>query len=450
MMCMLLRLGLALIAAGALADTSLENGLALLADGRLDAAQAALREAVEQDPDSAPARNALGVALSRARRWPQAIEEFRHAVRLAPEHAEAHFNLGIALSAQKRHAEAAGAFGSVLGLKPDFTDARTGLVAALGAAARTGTGEGDRRAASRQHRNLLAPEPSPETFADLAAALLLNGELQAAQAALEEALRQQPDLAIAHFLLGRRFELAGDSESALREYREGARLDPANVEFVLRYGAALSQTDPEEGIAILTQALDSAPAGPAADRDDPRAQAHFALGSVWARLGDRERAKTHFEQARARRAQVHAREAALVHLNQGIARLNSGDAADAAAAFQRSVALAPDLPEALHMLGVAKSALNDWTAANQSFQAALNARPKDAYILYSYAAALYEQGRTEQSLSTLEEALAIDPDRPDARCLLAKAHRRLGRADASIQGLGRAREVGACSLADEP
>ena len=450
MMCMLLRFGLFLFATGALADTSLENGLALLADGRLDSAQAALREAVEQNPESAPARNALGVALSRARRWPQAIEEFRQAVRLAPEHAEARFNLGIALSAQQRHAEAAAAFGSVLGLKPDFDDARTGLVAALGAAAETLTSEGDPRAAVRPYGDLLSPDPSPETLADLAAALLLSGELDAAQAALEEALHQQPDLALAHFLLGRRFELAGDSEAALREYREGARLDPRNVEFVLRYGAALSQTDPEEGIEILTQALESTPAGPAAERDDPRAQAHFALGSVWARLGDRERAETHFEQARARRAQVHARQAALVHLNQGIARLNSGDAPGASAAFQRSVALAPDLPEALHMLGVARSALNDWPAANQSFQAALKARPKDAYILYSYAAALYEQGLTEQTLSRVEEALEIDPDRPDARCLLAKAFQRLGRAHASVQALERARMVGACSLEDRP
>ena len=446
----LLPFGLALLAAGAFADTPLKRGLALLADGKLDTARTALRAAVEQDPDSAPARNALGVALSRARRWPQAIAEFRQAVRLAPEHAEAHFNLGIALSAQRRHPEAATAFRAVLGLKPDFTDARTGLLAALRAAAEASAEEGDQQAAIRHYRDLLALEPSPDTFADLGAVLLQGGEMHASQAALEAALRQEPDLARAHFLLGRHHELAGDGEAALREYREGARLDPHNVEFVLRYGGALSQTAPEAGIAILTAALDSAPAGPATDRDDSRAQAHFALGSVWARLGDRERAESHFKQARARRAQVHAREQALLHLNQGIARLNSGDARAAVAAFQRSVALAPDFPEALHMLGVAKSALNDWPAANHSFQAALEARPGDAYILSNYAAALYEQGRTEQALSRLEEALEIDPERSDARCLLAKAQRRLGRAEDSAHELERARMTGPCGLEDEP
>lgn len=450
MVFMLLRFGLALFAAVGLADTSLEKGLALLASGRLDAAQTALREAVEQNPDSAARRNALGVALSRARRWPQAIEEFREAVRLAPEHAEAHFNLGIALSAQKRHTDAAFAFGSALEVKPDFTDARTGLVSALGAAAKAHSEEGGPRAAIRHDRDVVAPDASPETFADLAAALLLNGELHAAQAALEEALRQQPDLALAHFLLGRRFELAGDIETALREYSKGARLDPHNVEFLLRYGAALSQTEPKKGLAVLTKALNSAPDGPPTNRDDPRAQAHFALGSVWARLGDRKRAETHFERARVRRAQVHAREEALVHLNQGIARLNSGDPRAAAASFQRSVTLAPNLPEALHMLGVAKSALNDWPSANQSLQSALQARPKDAYILSSYAAALYQQGLTEQALRRSEQALEIDPERPDARCLLAKAYRRLGRAEAFARALERARMVGACSLEDEP
>lgn len=450
MKCILVRFGLALVAVGALADTSLEKGLELLDKGRLDTAQVALQAAVEQDPTNAPARNALGVALSRAGRWPQAIEEFREAVHLAPEHAEARFNLGIALSAQKRHAGAAAAFGSVLELERDFAEARTALVSALRAAVKERTEEGGPQAGLRHEIGLRSVEPSPETLADLAAVLLLHGELRAAEAALEEALRQQPDLALAHFLLARRFELAGNSEAAIRAYREGFRLNPRDVEFALRYGAVLSQTEPEEGVAILTTALESAPDGPATDRDDSRAQAYFALGSVWARLGDREQAQTFFEQARERRAQVHARQEALIHLNNGIARLNSGDARDAAAAFQRSVTLAPDLPEALHMLGVAMSALNDWPTANQSFQSALKVRPNDAYILSSYATALYNQGRIELAVSRLKDALEIDPERPDARCLLAKAHRRLGRADASAQELERARLLGACSLEDEP
>ena len=443
---MLSRFGLALFAAAALADTSLEEGLALLSEGRLDAAQRALREAVQQNPDSAPMRNALGVALSRARRWPAAIDEFQQAVRIAPEHAEAYFNLGIALSAQKRHVDAAAAFSSVLGLNPDFTDARTGLVSALEAVAR----EGDPEAAIGHDEGLLAVEPSSTRLAHLGAELLLHGELHAAQAALEEALRRQPELALAHFLLGRRFELAGDGEAALREYRQGVLLDPRNVEFALRYGAILSRTEPEEGVAVLTKALENAPIGPATDRDDSRAQAHFALGSVWGRLGDRERAQTHFEQARERRAQVHARQQALIHLNQGIAHLNAGKTRDAASALQQSITFAPDLPEALHMLGVANSALNDWPAAERSFRAALKVRPKDAYILLSYARALYDKGRTERALNRLEETLKVDPERTEARCLLAKALRRLGREESASQELERARQFGACSLEDEP
>ena len=444
------RIALALLAVGASADTPLERGLALLQDGRLDPAQAALREAVEQQPNSAAARNALGVALSRGRRWPQAIAEFQQAVGLAPKHVEAHFNLAIACSAADRHAEAAAAFRSVLALKPDFPDARTGLVAALEAAAETSREHGALRQAIGRYRDLLALEPSADTFADLANALLLNDELQAAQKALEKALRLQPDLARAHFLLARRFELAGDAEASLREYRAAARLGQRNVEFLLLYGAALSRSEPREAVAILTEALEKASADPAADSSDYVAQAHFALGGVLARLGDREQAERHFEQARARQAQVAAREQALVHLNQGIARLNAGDARDAAAAFQRTLALAPSLPEALHLLGVAQSALNNWPAADQSFRAALKARPGDAYILSSYAAALHAHGRTEQAVSRLEAALEIDPNRPDARCLLAKALRRLGRPDASARELERARLAGVCSLEDEP
>lgn len=447
---MLLRFSLAWFAVAALAGTSLEEGLARLAEGRLDAAQRALRAAIEQNPDSAPTHNAFGVALSRAGSWPQAVEEFRKAVHLAPEHPEARFNLGIALSAQKQHAEAAAAFGTVLDLRPEFTEARTGLLAALRAVAATHTEQDESHAATRNRRDLLALEPSPNELADLAAVLLLHGELIAAQAALEEAIRQQPDLALAHFLLGRRFELAGNSKAARRKYREGARLDPRNVEFMLRYGAILCQTEPREGIAILTKALASVAPAPATKRDDPRVQAHFALGRAWARIGNREQAESHFEQARARRAQVHAREEALIHLNQGIALLNSGDARAAAAAFQRSVAVVPDLPEALHMLGVAHSALDEWPDAHQFFSAALEARPKDAYILSSYAKALYHRGLAEQALSRLEESLEVDPERLDARCLLEQVRLQLGRRDGSGNELERNRMVGACGPSDQP
>lgn len=446
MACMVLRFGLAVFAVAAQADTLLDRGLALLADGKPGAAQTTLRKAVERDPESAPARNALGVALSRAGRWPEAIGEFQNAVRIAPTHAEAQFNLGIALAARRRHAEAAVAFGAVLELNPEFADARTGLAAALRAA----TASVSKKDGFLHGQDLAATGLLPEELADRGAQLLRNGELGAAHAALAEALRQRPDFALARFLLGRRFELGGATEAALREYHEGSRLDPENVDFVLRYGSVLAQIEPEEGIAVLAQGLENAPSGPATGRDDPRTQAHFALGSAWARLGDRGRAESHFREARARRAQAHAREQALVHLNQGIARLNSGDPGEAALALQRSVALAPDVPEALHMLGVARSALHDWSAAGESFQAALAARPADAYILTSYASALYRQGRTERAVNLLEKALRIDPGRSDSLCLLAKVHRSLGHTHASNRELERARRAGACNVAEVP
>lgn len=437
---------LAVLAVAAQADTLLERGLALLADRKPGSAQTTLQKAVEQDPESAPARNALGVALSRAGRWSEAVVEFQNAVRIAPKHAEAQFNLGIALAAQRRHAEAAVAFGAVLGLNPEFADARTGLAAALRAAAASQS----EKDGFLHGQDLAANGLLPEALADQAAQLLRNGEFGAAQAALAEALRQRPDFALARFLLGRRFELEGATEAALREYQEGSRLDPENVEFVLRYGSLLAQIEPAAGIAVLARGLENAPAGPATKRDDPGTQAHFALGTAWVRLGNRDRAEFHFGQARARRAQAHAREQALVHLNRGIALLNSGDPREAAATLERSVALAPDVPEALHMLGVARSALHDWPAASESFQAALAVRPADPYILTSYASALYQRGRSEDALNLLEKALRVDPGRSDSLCLLAKVYRQRGDTQTSDRELKRARRVGACSVADEP
>jgi predicted Zn-dependent protease len=71
---------------------------------------AALETAVRRDPRSPIAREALGTAYFRLRRWADAESEFRALVRLTPSDDFAHFALGRALASQGRQAEAASQF----------------------------------------------------------------------------------------------------------------------------------------------------------------------------------------------------------------------------------------------------------------------------------------------------------------------------------------------------
>jgi tetratricopeptide (TPR) repeat protein len=75
--------------------------------------------AARLDPTSATAFLNVGVALTRAGRMAEAVEQYRTSVRLQPSNAQAHSNLGHALSAQGDLAGAEAAHRAALHLKPD-------------------------------------------------------------------------------------------------------------------------------------------------------------------------------------------------------------------------------------------------------------------------------------------------------------------------------------------
>src|SRR5690242_6013140 len=74
-------------------------GDVLRADGKLDEAIDAYREAARLRPESSSIRQHLGIALSLRRRFAEAIEAFSAVAQLRPDDPHAHNNLGAALRA---------------------------------------------------------------------------------------------------------------------------------------------------------------------------------------------------------------------------------------------------------------------------------------------------------------------------------------------------------------
>ena len=79
---------------------TLNLGLALSVQGKLDAAIAEYRRAIKLKPDFALAHFNLGVALSDQGKLDEAIAEYRRAIVIRPDYADAYNNLGLVLSAQ--------------------------------------------------------------------------------------------------------------------------------------------------------------------------------------------------------------------------------------------------------------------------------------------------------------------------------------------------------------
>ncbi len=121
--------------------------------GQLSEAGVHFKEALRLQPDSPNIHNNLGVALSFQGRLEEATTHLREAVRLRPGFANAHFNLGRVLAQRNRHAEAIKAFQASLQINPDDVEVRTAFGQSLEA-------QGDFDGAVQQYQIVLRLVPN--------------------------------------------------------------------------------------------------------------------------------------------------------------------------------------------------------------------------------------------------------------------------------------------------
>ncbi len=100
-----------------------EEGTALLRQGQFGEAAAALRRAVEADPNDESAWRLLGGALASAGDPQGAVDAFERAVEINPGSAKNHYNVAVALEAMGRIVEARAAIAQALVLDPTYPQA---------------------------------------------------------------------------------------------------------------------------------------------------------------------------------------------------------------------------------------------------------------------------------------------------------------------------------------
>jgi len=92
----------------------------------------------------------------------------------------------------------------------------------------------------------------------------------------------------------------------------------------------------------------------------------------------------------------------------------SGEAGRARAAFERALAMQPDLAEASNDLGALLAQGGDLDAAIERFRAALAATPEYPDALNNLGYAYLLSGRDEEARALYQKALALQPDFPEA------------------------------------
>ena len=101
-----------------------------------------------------------------------------------------------------------------------------------------------------------------QVHANLARSLSALGQGDEARAAVEQALRLDPELSMAHVGLGHQLYLEGRSAQAVEHFRRALRLDPSNRRALASAGAASFELGDYAAARRFLRAAASDPSGP--------------------------------------------------------------------------------------------------------------------------------------------------------------------------------------------
>jgi tetratricopeptide (TPR) repeat protein len=314
---------------------------------------------------------------------------------------------------------------------------------------------------SRLERDAERGSSDPVLYFVLARKRLEVGDVTAARAALEEALRLRPRYVAARSALGSVLASLDEDAEAVLHFKQAIRDDPASPDPYL--GLALlyqknhawhlqgpaaemaSELDPKSAAAWMLR-------GEAAAQQSDHGQAveFFTRAAVVAPADPQPRARAAWEQlqlGRFREAESLAREAialqpkfAPAHAALGDALLRQGAShlAEAEAAYSRAVSLGEPTGTAQYGLARVLQRLNRPVEAEQHLRLARRLRPADSQVYFALAQTLRSQGKEADAkvaerefrrweafnsqAAQLNDRVALHPDDAAAWFALARLH----------------------------
>ena len=241
-------------------------GNALKAQGELDEAARAYRQAVICLPAYPDAHYNLGLTLQAQGKLQEAADSYRRSLGYRPDHPEAHNSLGNVLQSQGRLEEAVAAYRQALKYRPEYAWAHSNLGTALEAL-------GHLQAAASAHARALALEPDfAAGYNNLGIVLLKQNKLDEAIAAYARAVQCRPDYPEALNNLGIALRLRGKRPEADAVFRRALELKPDYAESSLGLAVVAvpvlpdNATDSRGAVASFDRALDELQAW---DRNHP-------------------------------------------------------------------------------------------------------------------------------------------------------------------------------------
>lgn len=228
----------------------------------------------------------------------------------------------------------------------------------------------------------------------------------------EEAVRTNPDDAIARIAVADLYLQAGRYQAAVEQYQEALRLSPSNLPAANGLASAyLHLGQGEKAVPLLQEAIERNQGRKVLQTSDDMAEAHLRLGRIYLTQGKADEAR-----AEAAEAQKIAPADADVLLLLGQAQAKGGDLQGAVEQYRKALRFVPKFPEAYQALAEAYDGLEDRSRA-----------------AYARAMAVYSRGDYSQAAKDLKGLVRAQPELAEARLGLGMAYERLGKADGAAE-----------------
>jgi tetratricopeptide (TPR) repeat protein len=281
-------------------------------------------------------------------------------------------------------------------------------------------------------------------------------QLEAALAAMEEAVAAEPARAPLHVYLGRLQDALGRRAEAGAAFDTARRLDPSDPVAAYLVGLNLMERATADGgqtslAPVLTTLMQ------AASRRGPRPLVpHFTLvedlsaparvfapplyENGFALISRRQfrDAVAMFRSAAATDPLVADPATRSAQLRGGVAALRAGNGADAIQQLQAVVREYPNSSEAHRVLGVAYRAARRLAEATASFEAAVARAPADERARVALGSTLHEAGKLDDAERVLRDTIGRLPSSGEARWALAPVYEDLHRPVEAIATLTEA------------
>lgn len=250
--------------------------------GELDLAQKNYQRAIDLNPKSIDALQALAHLLAGQGKWDKSMELLARARAIAPDSVDV-LRKFAAASLRAGHAgEAVDAAQQLIKLRPEESEA----VYLLGVAQLQNNEPEQARATLEKYVKLRPTDP----LALLALGMVeINlRDFQAAQASFQQCIQLDPKQVEAYYELGSVSKDMGDAAAAVPNLEKALAIDPAHARAHALLGQVyLSQRDYSKAQEHLTRAVELAPEAP---------DTHYQLGLLFARLNQQQRAQREMDQ----------------------------------------------------------------------------------------------------------------------------------------------------------